>query len=58
MSKFVSHQDYANIEAVSAAYPVAVEIIKVDGGWMVFGSKAEARSWFANLVAEPIKQPF
>lgn len=45
MSKFVSQQDYANIEAVQDAYPGAAEIVEVKGGWMVFDTVTDAETW-------------
>lgn len=45
MSKFVSQQDYADIEAVQDAYPGAAEIIEVEGGWMVFDTVTDAETW-------------
>lgn len=45
MSKFVSHQDYADIEAVRKAYPGAAEILEVDGGWLVFDTVTDAEVW-------------
>ena len=45
MYKFASQQDYANLEAVQAAYPAAAKIIEVDGGWMVFDTVTDAETW-------------
>jgi len=45
MCKFVSQQDYADIEAVQDAYPGAAEIIEVEGGWMVCDTVTDADTW-------------
>lgn len=45
MSKFVSQQDYANIDAVRDACPGAAEIVEVEGGWMVFDTVTDAETW-------------
>ena len=49
MNKFASQQDYADIDAVSNAYPWAAEIIEVDGGWMVFDTVTDADTWRAQV---------
>ena len=45
MSKFASAQDYENKEAVEEAYPLATEIVEVEGGWMVFDTATDAEIW-------------
>jgi hypothetical protein len=44
-TRFASAADYATIAEVWAAYPGAVEIIEVDGGWIVFATKAAFEAW-------------
>lgn len=43
--KFLSQQDYSTLGDVKDECPDAVEIIGVEGGWMVFQSKDEANQW-------------
>jgi hypothetical protein len=45
MSKFASEENYDSMEVVEQAYPAATEIIKVEGGWMVFDTATDAETW-------------
>lgn len=43
--KFASQQDYKNRAAVVADYPTAAKIVKVEGGWAVFETATDYKTW-------------
>ena len=43
--KFLSYDDFDDIDDVSAEYPSAASIQEVEGGWMVFDSIDEFKTW-------------
>lgn len=46
---FLSATDYSDMQAVANEYPDTVEVVPVEGGWMVFESADGAAVW-ANQV--------
>lgn len=44
-SRSASNADYADITEVSAAYPEAVKILVVEGGWIVFATEGAFERW-------------
>jgi hypothetical protein len=44
-TRFASAEQYGSIEDVRDAYPGAVEILEVEGGWIVFVTEAQFESW-------------
>ncbi len=44
-TRFASAERYGSIEDVRDAYPGAVEILEVEGGWLVFAAEAQFEAW-------------
>ncbi len=44
-TRFASAERYSSIEEVRAAYPGAVKILEVEGGWIVFATEAQFEAW-------------
>ena len=45
---FASKQDYLSRKHVGEAFSDASKIVRVDGGWMVFDTETDYRSWKAQ----------
>jgi hypothetical protein len=44
-TRFASAKRYSSIEDVRSAYPGAVEILEVEGGWLVLATEAQFEAW-------------
>lgn len=48
-SKFLSSIDYSSEDAVLSEYPDAVEIVSVDGGFMIFPTTHDYLTWLRQV---------